>query len=96
MTGLTCKAFCKPSLFSLAVNTSYVGFFAQRTVSDEVAAYGQVAYNDVITEVGGAYDAASGSFVCPVNGYYFFTVTVTSDVSVSLKQLLKSSLHVWK
>ena len=66
------------------MNTSYVGFHAQRTLSDSVEANSQVVYNDVRFEVGGAYDAGSGNFICPVNGYYFFSVSCFSDVSFTI------------
>ena len=62
------------------LNTTYVGFHAQRTTTTDIAPWGQVVYNNVITNVGGAYDGNTGNFFCPVTGYYMFSVSVCSDV----------------
>ena len=38
-----------------------------------------LVFNEVITDVGGAYDTSSGVFTCPVKGIYLFGLTLESD-----------------
>ena len=62
------------------VNVTYVGFSAYRDNSESISDWARIPYNVVQTDVGGAYDASTGIFTCPVDGFYFFSLSAFSDV----------------
>ena len=68
--------------FTSPVNTTYVGFHAVRTSSDDVDSGGVVVYDSVYMDVGAAYNAGNGIFTCPVIGYYYFAVTCYTEAGV--------------
>lgn len=63
------------------------GFTAYRTASYDVASGATLVFDGIITnmhrddtgDLTPPYSAASGIFLCPVTGYYYFHYTVKSD-----------------
>ncbi|KAH9489923.1 hypothetical protein Btru_038462 [Bulinus truncatus] len=75
-----------------------VGFCATH-IDAKLEANSQVIYRKVITNAGGAYDANTGVFTCPIKGLYSFTVgalstpdnTLVLDLYVNGRNLI--SIH---
>ena len=59
--------------------SSAVGFTASPMVERSYDADETVLFDDVLTNIGGAYDAASSVFTCPINGLYLFSMTLHAD-----------------
>ena len=59
-----------------------VAFSAWRGSRNVVGTGAVVVYENVDVNVGGAYDAATGIFTCPVNGYYMFHVYAMTESGV--------------
>ena len=80
-------------LHLFSANVTYVGFSAYRSSGDRVGGWQRIPYDTVITEVGGAYDPSTGIFTCPVNGYYYFSLssfsTVRSACDVTMLMLVR-------
>lgn len=68
-------------MYYVAVNVTYIAFSAHRSDTEQVEPGERIIYNSVRMNVGGAYDAGNGVFTCPINGYYFFSITSFSLVS---------------
>ena len=55
-----------------------------------------VVYNIVQTNVGGAFDATTSSFTCPVHGVYLFSASVLSDMDRQARVALhRNSEHLF-
>lgn len=43
--------------------------------------YGDILFNEIVTNLGNCYKTSTGRFTCPVNGIYFATFTYFSNNS---------------
>ena len=62
----------------LSARGSPVAFTATRT-NNIYSHNTKIIFDDLVTNVGGAYDRSTGTFTCPSPGVYVFTWTVTTE-----------------
>ena len=59
-----------------------VAFTAAATSDQEVEIGERYVFDNVLTNVGGGYDSDSSEFICPLDGYYMFTISIMSQIGV--------------
>ena len=69
-----------------------VAFSAWRASRDAVSSGAVIIYENVDVNVGGAYDAATGIFTCPVDGYYMFSVFTMTESGASIFLVISFSV----
>ena len=63
----------------LAVSEPTVVFTAAATSHQDVEAKERDVFDNELTTVGGGYDSDSSEFICPLDGYYMFTISLMSQ-----------------
>ena len=61
-----------------------VGFTAAANTTRQYLTYQPLLFQDVRTNIGGAYDDSSSVFTCPVTGVYVISVSVTSSINQTI------------
>ena len=59
----------------LDASIQHIAFYA-RLVEDTYIVHSSVRFDDVITNLGGAYTVEDGIFTAPANGTYYLTSTI--------------------
>ena len=57
-----------------------MAFTAAATSHQEVETGERYVFANVMTTVGGGYDADSSEFICPLDGYYMFTISIRNQL----------------
>ena len=83
------EASYKDRTFIIAERGASVAFMASRT-NNIYSNIGKIVYDNVITNIGGAYSGTTGTFTCPMDGVYVFTWTLTTQYT----KYCKANLYV--
>ena len=72
------------------VSLTAVAFYARLSKTIEKGKIGHViAFDNVLTNTGGAYDASTGKFTTPISGHYVFSWTTVCTTGTLIGTLLK-------
>ena len=84
MTKIKIQFLNKSCIISVNTTRQQIAFTAQYTVGGTLGKQQAVKYNQVVTNIGQAYDARDGHFTAPVAGVYSFSLTGMAHQTTAL------------